>query len=74
MMKILTAGNSARPFRIDYRGPHRQMTSDGLPILDLPQNQPVVAGTQGVVGVEPAPAKETRPVKPDRPVADSQQA
>lgn len=73
MMKILTAGNSARPFRLDYRGPHRHMTSDGHPILDLPQNQPVVAGTQGVVGVEPAPAKGTGPAKPDRPAADSQQ-
>ena len=53
-MELRTAGNRIGPFRVDDRGPHRAITSDGLPIPHLPQNRPVPAGTLVSVGVASA--------------------
>ena len=51
-MDLKTAANRIGPFRVDYRGSHRAISSDGLPIPHLPQNRPVPAGTLVSVGVE----------------------
>ena len=55
-MELRTAGSRIRigPIRVDYRGPRRAITSDGLPIPHLPQDWPVPAGTLVSVGVESA--------------------
>ena len=65
-MELRTAGNRIRigPFRVDYRGPHRAITSDGLPVPHLPQNRPVPAGTLVSVGVESASPEGIGPERP----------
>lgn len=51
-MQLETASSRIGPFHVDFRGPHRSISSDGVPIPHLPQNRPVPAGTLGVVNVE----------------------
>jgi hypothetical protein len=66
MMDSMTVDAEARPFRVDYGGPHKRIRSDGVPMPDRVLNQPVAAGTLGVLGVKAAQRKAAVAVSPRR--------
>lgn len=63
---VLPNKKQAIPLRVDYGGPHEAITSDGAPLPEFRQNEPVVAGTLVVVGIDIGMPKEPEAVKRNR--------